>query len=98
MAVHESRQRKCSYCREPGHNVKTCPKANACPQWDEAAFSSELEGIGMSLGEVVEFLTSKGRPHPSQMQPNDRAKMVPWLAGEGSKMLANYFINKSQEA
>ena len=95
----QRRPRVCSYCKEPGHNVKTCQKANASPQWDEQAFAGELKGIGLELSEVVEFLADKGKPHPSQMQEADRAKMVPWLAGpEGSKVIANHFINKAQEA
>ena len=94
----KANQPKCSHCKQPGHNVKTCPEANACPKWDESAFAAQCKESGLELSEVLEFLAHKKRPHPSQMQPDDRAKIVPWLTKpEGSKMLANYFINKAQE-
>ena len=95
----QKRPRVCSFCKEPGHTVKTCQKANASPKWDEQAFAGQLKEIGLELSEVVEFLADRGKPPPSQMQEADSAKMVPWLAGpEGSKVIANHFINKAQEA
>ena len=98
-ATRQKRQQVCSFCKEPGHTVKTCKKANADHKWDEKAFEAECQEAGLELAEVVEFLNYKKKPHPSQMQQADRAKVVPWLTKpEGSKMLANYFINKANEA
>ena len=82
---------------------KQQPKQKQQPQqqatWDQQAVEQQCKQTGLQLSEVVQFLAHMKRPHPSQMSEADRAKIVPWLAKpEGSKMLANFLINKANEA
>ncbi len=78
-AAEESRK---SRRAEPRPAPEPPAKREHHPSWDDARafFCARLRDHGVSYDRLADYLASKGRPRPSQVDSDVRSKMLAWVA------------------